>query len=195
MLVKACEVAEQGLRGHRTGLLGSKRPFSPQTGQISPGGGVFRCFAFARLGGASVLASRAGKGGRPQGPVRGDTRPTGLDQGSDRAESYLPGGKGWEEWRKSCRHPRCLAKGRMGRLPEDALGLGRQSRPPAFFLPDGVRMARNRLRVAAERWFRWSLPGQRSWASGALTAASRCGRRRGEACRESSHWFGVNRAR
>jgi len=54
----------------------------PQTGQISPGGGVFGCFAFACLGGASVPASRAGKGGRPQGPVGGGTRPTGWWPGS-----------------------------------------------------------------------------------------------------------------
>ena len=36
-------------------------------------------------GGASVLASRAGKGGRPQGPARGGTRPTGLVQEFGRA--------------------------------------------------------------------------------------------------------------
>ena len=76
--VKACEVTERAFWGQND-------PFSPQTGQISPGGGVFGCFAFARHGGPSVLASRAGKDGRPQGPARGDTRPTGLVQEFGRA--------------------------------------------------------------------------------------------------------------
>ena len=98
--IKVCEVTDQGMWGRRPrhvrsqikacegterAILGQNDPFSPQTGQISPGGGVFGCFAFARHGGASVPASRAGKGGRPQGPARGDTRPTGLVQGFGRA--------------------------------------------------------------------------------------------------------------
>ena len=75
--VKACEVTERA-------ILGQNDPFSPQTGQISPGGGVSGVSSLpAWVGRASP--SRAGKDGRPQGPVRGDARPTGLDQGFGRA--------------------------------------------------------------------------------------------------------------